>query len=622
WLANQTEWTDDAQSFYERSLGQNLGNGFEAGLRPSALYFASNIRGPGGGSDPAIDRGGWLKVDYGVSGNVEALTVRGQCADRAGLTCEDPQTGTYDARNAALEAGCECQVEQHYQYRWDELNRLAEGRRYDRGGSGGWTLQVRQRYRYDGANVRTLKQTLDGFDAALLERTTLCVYPGDFERRGVTTGVDRYSASVALGTETQYQVAGARIVWKGAPPATGFSRDTRITYAISDLLQSTAAVVDLVSGELLEYTTFHPNGARETHLVNDAVERFSTEPLGFTGKEADEEVGLIYFGERYLIPRLGRWASPDPLHVHAVGGGEALNSYHYVGGNLLQARDPLGLDVKIEGTTISNPQRPRQSTQVDGEMAREVGERDLFMGLDEREAALFQVRDDGFVVLRDPEGMTDARRGQLSEQAQILINQIEDDHLYVIHPLPVQDSGTPAWVQRRITGIRGDASLRVTSAESGGEEYDVDIRMGPASVARRSAAALTLASPERHQRGYDRCAASSLCGVGSTADPDRVTSRIPGETHIFYSTGAHTDRISRRVARSRMFQSGAQFVQAGRSGAVWHELGGHAELARRGVPHFHGESPMHEQFVEPHIERIQAAAVNTALRRAREAASP
>ncbi|HMO55477.1 MAG TPA: RHS repeat-associated core domain-containing protein, partial [Tepidiformaceae bacterium] len=60
----------------------------------------------------------------------------------------------------------------------------------------------------------------------------------------------------------------------------------------------------------------------------------------------DEEVGLVYFGERYLVPRLGRWATPDPLHVHAVGGGEALNSYHYVSGNLLAARDPLGLDVE------------------------------------------------------------------------------------------------------------------------------------------------------------------------------------------------------------------------------------------------------------------------------------
>src|SRR5689334_16626150 len=38
------------------------------------------------------------------------------------------------------------------------------------------------------------------------------------------------------------------------------------------------------------------------------------------------------------------WASPDPLAIHALGGGEALNEYHYVSGNLLQARDPLGLE--------------------------------------------------------------------------------------------------------------------------------------------------------------------------------------------------------------------------------------------------------------------------------------
>ena len=85
---------------------------------------------------------------------------------------------------------------------------------------------------------------------------------------------------------------------------------------------------------LLEASTYYPNGARETFLNDDAA-LTAPEVTGFTGKEADEEVGVVYFGERYLIPRLGRWASPDPLHVHASGGGEALNSYHYVAGNML-----------------------------------------------------------------------------------------------------------------------------------------------------------------------------------------------------------------------------------------------------------------------------------------------
>ncbi|MBA3380606.1 MAG: hypothetical protein H0T97_01890, partial [Actinobacteria bacterium] len=60
-------------------------------------------------------------------------------------------------------------------------------------------------------------------------------------------------------------------------------------------------------------------------------------------QEADEEVGLTYFGERYLISRIGRWASPDPLQTHGAGGGEVANSFHYISGNVLQARDPLGL---------------------------------------------------------------------------------------------------------------------------------------------------------------------------------------------------------------------------------------------------------------------------------------
>lgn len=85
---------------------------------------------------------------------------------------------------------------------------------------------------------------------------------------------------------------------------------------------------------------------------------------------------MTYFGERWLIPRLGRWATPDPLHVHASGGGEAGNSYHYVGGNLLQARDPVGLDLdaapdSAEDTAVQS--RLADSAEATfGEMARDA----------------------------------------------------------------------------------------------------------------------------------------------------------------------------------------------------------------------------------------------------------
>ncbi|MFN9811828.1 MAG: RHS repeat-associated core domain-containing protein, partial [Deltaproteobacteria bacterium] len=148
-------------------------------------------------------------------------------------------------------------------------------------------------------------------------------------------------------TETQYLVAGARIVWDSEadgllPP---IDRNRRATINVTDLLGTTGAVVDLLSGDLVEVSTYYPNGARENLWTNDAL--VPIEPMGFTTKEADEEIGVTYFGERWLIPRLGRWATPDPLHIHASGGGEALNSYHYVSGNLLQAVDPLGLNATV-----------------------------------------------------------------------------------------------------------------------------------------------------------------------------------------------------------------------------------------------------------------------------------
>jgi RHS repeat-associated protein len=62
----------------------------------------------------------------------------------------------------------------------------------------------------------------------------------------------------------------------------------------------------------------------------------------FTGKEEDVEVGLQYFGKRYLSPYLGRWISLDPLAVHAPGSAD-LNLYAYVSGAVLKSVDPLGL---------------------------------------------------------------------------------------------------------------------------------------------------------------------------------------------------------------------------------------------------------------------------------------
>ena len=373
YLGNQIRWLDDAfeaesrgEMFYERGIGE-ITNGNSTGasagsLRPSALYLSTNIDTTGG-VDPSWNGAGWVEVDYGISGNVASFTVHGQCHDNGALECSD-STGTLTSRAAHLRANCACAEEQHYRYRWDELNRLVEGLRYDRATGSDWAYGARMRYRYDGANQRTVKQSFAATDVNTPERYALYVYPGDFERRGLTVGFGNGSGDAgptylattgtADATETQYLIAGARIVWDSAgdgllPP---IDRNRRATINVTDLLGTTGAVVDLLSGDLVEVSTYYPNGARENLWTNDAL--VPLEPMGFTTKEADEEIGVTYFGERWLIPRLGRWATPDPLHVHAAGGGETGNSYHYVSGNMLQARDPLGLLPDVVGQQASS----------------------------------------------------------------------------------------------------------------------------------------------------------------------------------------------------------------------------------------------------------------------------
>jgi RHS repeat-associated protein len=353
WLGNMQSWDDDAAVFYERSLG-DIVNGADLPAGPTsrrtgALYVASNLPA----TPVTADDGGWVEVRYGEDGNALAVTVHGQCGDPLanGLAADCRPSGSSDPTEAvALSCAYSCAVEQHFTYAWDEVNRIAHARRFDRDRTSGpadWQLAVEQRYLYDASNQRTVKTTTFRGVESGAERTALYVYPGDFERRGLQTTLDRSSYEAISGdTETQYGVGGARIVWRSGTRDDGLDRDQRITIALTDLIQSTTAVIDLATGELVETGSYYANGARETYRSNES-ETVAPEPMGFTGKEADEEVGLTYFGQRYLMAHLGRWASPDPLQTHAVGGGEAVNGYHYVGGNVLQARDPVGLDPEV-----------------------------------------------------------------------------------------------------------------------------------------------------------------------------------------------------------------------------------------------------------------------------------
>ncbi len=154
----------------------------------------------------------------------------------------------------------------------------------------------------------------------------------------------------------------------------------RLLLELGDQLGSASVILDQETGEVVERVAYDANGTVESDYRPARWHAFR-EDMRFTGKEEDIEVGLTYFGARYLSTTLRRWISPDPLTVH--GWGADANPYAYVSGRTMSAVDPWGLYTVDEAgnrtiadvTTITG-QVPTQPTLVTGggSSAPEIGE--------------------------------------------------------------------------------------------------------------------------------------------------------------------------------------------------------------------------------------------------------
>src|SRR5690606_5117307 len=147
-------------------------------------------------------------------------------------------------------------------------------------------------------------------------------------------------------TEVPYLLANgvrlARVMWEINPVPALDAGLVHVFFELGDHLGSTSVVLDQATGELVERSTFQAYGGPESDYRPTRWAGFR-EDYRFTGKEEDVEVGLQYFGKRFLNPLLGRWVSADPLAVH-VPGEAGLNLYSYVSGSVLKNVDPLGLE--------------------------------------------------------------------------------------------------------------------------------------------------------------------------------------------------------------------------------------------------------------------------------------
>jgi len=112
-----------------------------------------------------------------------------------------------------------------------------------------------------------------------------------------------------------------------------------VHYYFSDHLGTHSLVTD-ANGTMppQEESDFYPYGGEIPITTGD------TNHYKFTGKERDSESGLDNFGKRYNASSLGRFMTPDPLHIikQKLIDPQQWNMYAYVRNNPLRFVDPTG----------------------------------------------------------------------------------------------------------------------------------------------------------------------------------------------------------------------------------------------------------------------------------------
>jgi RHS repeat-associated protein len=165
------------------------------------------------------------------------------------------------------------------------------------------------------------------------------------ELRGAAFDGTDYADNV--WTEAPYLLAHgtrlARVHYAANDLPTLTSGNLHVLLELADHLGSSSLVLDSSSGEMVEASIYEAYGAAESDCRPSRWDSYR-EDHRFTGKEEDVEVGLLYFGKRYLSPLSERWTSADPLSVHGLQADQ--NAYAYVRGAAFKATDPTGLQEK------------------------------------------------------------------------------------------------------------------------------------------------------------------------------------------------------------------------------------------------------------------------------------
>jgi RHS repeat-associated protein len=324
WLGNPSAAEDDSRGFYDRSLGAITSGTATEG--PNQIRSASNFNP----APPQHTYRGSATTQYDAAGNLIRLNVsrHGPC----------------------LPSGALCS--HRYAYEWDEIGQLVRARRWDM-----TTSQVgpasdplptalpnaELAYAYDVGSNRVLKTaTTPSATPPPAPAYTVSIFPSLELRRTTWSGTEYAFDSTVIHLLVPAGLATARIFYATESMPMLTSGQQHVFFNLPDHLGSTSFLIDKATGELVEFGTYQAYGAAESNFRPSRWAAFR-EPLSFSGKEEDIEVGLAYFGARYYSPYLLTWLSPDRVTIHELG--SDMNPYAYVRGSPLMGIDPDGNDL-------------------------------------------------------------------------------------------------------------------------------------------------------------------------------------------------------------------------------------------------------------------------------------
>ena len=192
-------------------------------------------------------------------------------------------------------------------YSYDRENRLTNAAKF-----GGMMPRANEsvNYQYDALGRRVVRQDKKS------GRT-------EFTHDGMDVIQDRFEKNDGSTSTTNY------INGLGIDDKLKLTNGTTSKYFLTDHLGSTVGMSD-TNGNITESATYDSFGNKTGTL--------STR-YGYTGREADEKTGLMYYRARQYDPQIGRFTSEDPI---GFAGGD-INLYGYVKNNPLSSTDPSGL---------------------------------------------------------------------------------------------------------------------------------------------------------------------------------------------------------------------------------------------------------------------------------------